>query len=153
MWMKTKGPDLKPTDSNFNFSDLSSILLSVLSAREGKKLPSRNFSVRVEALSNPNLSAWPWTTFSDFLQESKSIQGSHKHLEPKPQCGTLLLVTQLHPLFSPSDPEPCFCVTCSLLETRTFVRVLCPAELPPPHSRLEQYFLSTCVTPSAICCI
>lgn len=93
MWMKTKGPDLKPTNSSFSFSDLASIFLSDLSARKGKKLPSRNFSVRVEALGNPNLSAWPWTTFPDFLQENKSIQGFHKHLEPKPQCGTLLLVT------------------------------------------------------------
>lgn len=57
MWMKMKGPGLKPTDSNFSFSDLSSILLSALSAREGKKLPSRNFSVRAEVLGNPNLAA------------------------------------------------------------------------------------------------
>lgn len=41
MWMKIKGPDLTPTDSNFSFSDLASILLSALSAREGKKLPPR----------------------------------------------------------------------------------------------------------------
>lgn len=81
---ENEGARFETTNSNFSFSDLSSILLSALSAREGKKLPSRNFSVRVEALGKHGLGQLSLTSSkqTNLFRVSISIWNSSPSVGP-----------------------------------------------------------------------